>query len=93
MNKHLTEKFNIGLDCSINEHSDIFQMGKLFWFIFQYNVPIGQIKNEDFTFELPTNKDFIFDLIQGMLQYPKNRRFLKEEIALRIELLALDFGI
>lgn len=93
MNKYLTEKACLGLDCSINEYSDIFQLGKLFWFIFHYNVPIGQVKLEDFTFELPDNKDFVFDLIQGMLQYPKNRRFNKDEISERMDLLAIDFGI
>ena len=93
MNKHLTEKFNIGLDCSINEYSDIFQLGKLFWFIFEYNIPIGQIKYEDFTYDLPTNRDFVFNLIFGMLQYPKNRRLEKKDISDRIELLTLEFGL
>ena len=31
-----------GFDCNLDEKSDIFQLGKLFWFIFQGNVPDGQ---------------------------------------------------
>lgn len=94
MNKYLTQATEIGLDCIINEFSDIFQMGKLFWFIFQYNVPIGQIQPEDFTYPLPLdNKPFIFELIEGMIQYSKGRRLSKNEIEYRIELLAMDFGI
>jgi serine/threonine protein kinase len=91
MNKYLTEEYNVGKDCKIDESSDIFQLGKLFWFIFQYNAPIGQIKKEDFTYEMP-NKDYIFDLIQRMLQYPKDRRPKKEAISEDLDLLAWDFG-
>ena len=57
-------------DCIIDHFSDIFQLGKLIWFIFNGNVPIGQIQESDF---LPKRKD-IFGLIRQMLQYKKTRR-------------------
>jgi serine/threonine protein kinase len=92
MNKLLTEEAGIGLDCVINEASDIFQLGKVFWFIFEYNVPIGQIQVSDLKSNVP-NKIFIFDLIKGMLQYPKERRSKEMVIEENLQLLAMEFGI
>lgn len=72
INKYLTEKKNNLFDCKIDTSSDIFQLGKLFWFIFQGNIPIGQIAEEDFL----ANDSDLFSLIYKMLQYKKgnNRR-------------------
>lgn len=92
MNKYLTEEYALGLDCAINEFSDMFQLGKLFWFIFEYNVPIGQITENDFKFVIP-HKKFVFDLIFNMLQYSKERRHKKEKIQENIELLSMEFGV
>jgi serine/threonine protein kinase len=69
MNKYLTERNeNLTFDCEIDSISDIFQLGKLFWFIFQGNLPIGQIEFDDFIYK---NND-IFNLIVQMLQYSKS---------------------
>jgi serine/threonine protein kinase len=92
MNKFLTERFQLGLDCQINAQSDLFQLGKLFWFIFEYNVPIGQLTAEDFTSSVP-QKDFIFNMIFELLQYPKNRRIEKSDIEERLEMLSIEFGV
>ncbi|HMR90813.1 MAG TPA: protein kinase family protein [Chitinophagaceae bacterium] len=92
MNKFLTEASNLGLDCVIDEESDVFQLGKLFWFIFEYNVPIGQVQPDDFVSLVP-HKDFIFKLIKGMLEYPKSRRSKKATIQESLELLAMEFGV
>lgn len=73
MNKYLTERAGLGFDCNIDDKSDIFQLGKLFWFIFQCNVPIGQIELMDFICKIE-HKDEIFKMLQTMLQYAKNRR-------------------
>jgi serine/threonine protein kinase len=72
MNKRLTEGKDVGFsfDCQIDEFSDIFQLGKLFWFIFQCNVPIGQLMRGDFKHK----DDDIFQLLQLMLQHDKQRR-------------------
>lgn len=69
MNKYLTERNEkLTFDCEIDTVSDIFQIGKLFWFIFQGNLPIGQIEFDDFEYK---NND-IFNLIFQMLQYSKS---------------------
>ncbi len=71
-NKHLTQGRNVGFqyDCRIDELSDIFQLGKLFWFIFQCNVPIGQLKRGDFRHA----DNEIFQLLELMLQHEKQSR-------------------
>lgn len=77
-NKYLNEgeskanKFEF--DCSIDAYSDIFQLGKLFWYIFQGNIPIGQIKKSDFKLK---DKE-IFDILYTMLNHSKTRPTLQE---------------
>lgn len=67
MNKLLTEKGGSKFDCKIDYASDIFQLGKLFWYILQGNLPIGQIDKEDFLGE-----DIeLFNLISRMLAHKK----------------------
>lgn len=92
MNKYFTEKTNLGFDCKIDDKSDIFQLGKLFWFIFQCNVPIGQILAEDFRCDYK-NKDNVFELIKEMLQYSKDRRISLDYLGNRLDDIALEFGI
>ena len=67
MNKILTEKIGDNFDCEIDSASDIFQLGKLFWFVLQGNIPIGQIEQEDFLID---DSD-LFKLIYRMLEYKK----------------------
>jgi serine/threonine protein kinase len=57
-------------DCKIDKKSDIFQLGKLMWFVFQGNIPIGQISIEDFIL----GDKQVFLIIKNMLQYKKDRR-------------------
>jgi serine/threonine protein kinase len=92
MNKYLTEKAGIGLDCTIDQASDIFQLGKLFWFVFKLNVPIGQIRIGDFKDDMP-HEGFLFDLILEMLQYSKERRCSKVKLEEYIELLSSEVGV
>lgn len=61
-------------DCDLDGKSDIFQLGKLFWFIFQGNIPDGQLVREDFKIE----NDLIFDSIFNMLKHSKNRPILSD---------------
>ena len=72
MNKFLTNEINteFKFDCIIDDKSDVFQLGKLFWFIFQCNVPIGQLKRNDFHIE----DDDIFELLFWMLYHSKEKR-------------------
>lgn len=77
-NKYLNEgegKLNkFGFDCQIDKYSDVFQLGKLFWYIFQGNIPLGQIERDDF--KLADNE--IYDIIFEMLKHSKNRPTLEE---------------
>ncbi len=77
-NKYLNEgegKGNkFGFDCNIDAYSDIFQLGKLFWYIFQGNIPIGQIKKSDFRLK---DKE-IFEILYTMLNHSKTRPTLEE---------------
>lgn len=59
-------------DCDLNDFSDIFQLGKLFWYIFQGNIPIGQIEKKDF---VAIDDDGLFKLLKGMLSYNKTKRY------------------
>lgn len=73
MNKYLCEDkgFAYNHNLAIDHQSDIFQLGKVFWYIFQHNAPIGNIKESDF---LVKNR-IIFSVIKTMLNYSKKRRY------------------
>lgn len=91
MNKYLTEnKEGTEYDCEVDMQSDIFQLGKLFWYIFQGNLPIGQVQEEDFK-----NGDLnIFTLITTMLQYSKSTRCKTiDEVKTLIDPIAKNYSI
>ncbi len=85
MNKVLCEStdFEKVHYCIIDKFSDIFQLGKLIWFILNGNIPIGQITFEDFIIK----KKDIFDLIFKMLQYNRLRRGQLDDYEEAFELL------
>lgn len=57
-------------DCIIDDKSDVFQLGKLFWYIFQGNIPTGQLEDKDCLIGDPD----IYNILSLMLQYSKTRR-------------------
>lgn len=71
-------------DCRIDAKSDVFQLGKLLWYIFQNNIPVGQVTFEDFKVK---NK-ILFDLLFEMLQYNKTRRKSLSHYSEEFELLS-----
>lgn len=73
MNKYLSENkgFKFSYDCKIDHQSDIFQLGKVFWYIFQFNAPIGNVNFFDFKRE----NDKVYWIIKKMLHHYKKRRF------------------
>ncbi len=73
MNKFLCENkgFSFTHPCSIDHQSDIFQLGKIFWYIFQHNVPIGSVKESDFQIQ----DSALFCIIKTMLSHSKKRRY------------------
>lgn len=59
-------------DCDLNYFSDVFQLGKLFWYIFQGNIPIGQLEESDF---VAVKDKELYELLVKMLSYKKSNRF------------------
>lgn len=82
MNKYLTEgkKFKNNFNVSIDHQSDIFQLGKVFWYIFQHNAPIGAIKERDFKI----NNSQIYSIIRTMLNHSKENRFKRIDEVIKL---------
>lgn len=76
-------------DCAIDEGSDVFQLGKLFWYVFQGNLPIGQILLDDYEIA----EDDIFQIIFSMLQYRKARRPTIANLEALLEPLKIKYGV
>ncbi|MCD8739053.1 protein kinase [Mucilaginibacter roseus] len=91
-NKFLTEEAQLGFDCAIDDRSDVFQLGKLFWFIFQGNIPIGQLKEEDFVCKID-HSQYIFSVIECMLSYAKPRRIDMSGLGGLLHDLKLSFAV
>ncbi|MGE0589602.1 MAG: protein kinase [Cyclobacteriaceae bacterium] len=92
INKYFTEQSgSVGFDCEIDYQSDIFQLGKLFWFIFQGNLPVGQVIQSDF---LVKDKN-IFQVIFWMLQHGKSNRRPDSisEIEEHLNLSAVNYAV
>lgn len=76
MNKYLSEGVEgRDFDCRIDQQSDIFQLGKVFWYILQGNAPIGCISRNDFL----NRNESIYTLIRTMINYSKKKRITKME--------------
>lgn len=82
MNKYLCEgkSFSYKHNCKIDHQSDIFQLGKVFWYIFQHNAPIGEVKESDFYIK----NSAIFMLLKTMLRYSKKSRYKDIDEVIRI---------
>jgi serine/threonine protein kinase len=78
INKYLVERtLNPNrFDCKIDAKSEIFQLGKLFWYIYQGNIPIGQVDFNDF---IPQD-ELIFNLLFKMLKYSKTYRCNSDQV-------------
>jgi len=73
MNKFLSEKFPWKSihDCNIDHQSDLYQLGKVFWYIFQGNSPEGGIRRSDFLWK----NEALYQIIRTMINNSKNRRY------------------
>lgn len=82
MNKYLCEGKNFAYfhNCIIDHQSDIFQLGKVFWYIFQHNAPIGTVKEKDFL----VKDSRIYSVIKTMLNHSKRKRYKKIEEVIKI---------
>ncbi|WP_187269606.1 protein kinase domain-containing protein [Flagellimonas hymeniacidonis] len=72
MNKFLAESkpWNSLHNCKINHQSDIYQIGKVLWYILQGNSPEGGIRRSDFLWK----NENIYQIIRTMLNNSKERR-------------------
>ena len=71
MNKYLSEKVDSKkFDCHIDHQSDLFQLGKVFWYIMQGNAPIGCVKESDFI----VHNASLYAVIKQMLNHSKKKR-------------------
>jgi serine/threonine protein kinase len=82
MNKFLCEgkAFTFNHNCIIDHQSDIFQLGKVFWYIFQQNAPIGSIKERDFLIK----NSSIYAVLKTMLSHSKQRRYKNIDEAIKL---------
>lgn len=72
MNKFLTESkpWNKLHNCKINHQSDIYQIGKVLWYILQGNSPEGGVRRSDFLWK----NEPLYQIIRTMLNNSKERR-------------------
>jgi serine/threonine protein kinase len=73
MNKYLCEikPWSSLHDTKINHQSDIFQLGKVFWYIFQGNCPEGSVRRNDFLWK----NEKLYQIIRTMLNHSKSSRY------------------
>lgn len=84
MNKFLTENrpWNSLYNCKIDHQSDIFQIGKVIWYILQGNSPQGGIRRQDFLWK----NESVYQIIRTMLNNSKEKRIKTiDEIILMLE--------
>ncbi|MDG1571400.1 protein kinase [Robiginitalea sp. M366] len=72
MNKFLCEgrPWESHHDCKIDHSSDLYQLGKIYWFILQGNSPEGGIRRSDFQIQ----DEGLYQIIRTLLNNSKNRR-------------------
>lgn len=68
----LRNKPSFTFDCAIDDKSDIFQLGQVFWLVVQDEVPTGHLVVGDLRFG--AGAAVLERVIQPMLQYGKQRR-------------------
>jgi len=67
----LRSKASFTFDCAIDDKSDIFQLGQVFWLVVQDEVPTGHLIPEDLRYGVG---GLVEHVIRPMLQYGKQRR-------------------
>ncbi|MBC6610957.1 protein kinase family protein [Hymenobacter sp. BT507] len=83
INKYYAERniswkasYTAGVDCIVDDKSDVFQLGKVFWYIFTNKIPVGQLELVNMPIE---DSEDIFDAIRKMLLQDKSSRPNVEE--------------
>jgi len=78
----LRSKPSFLFDCWIDEKSDVFQLGQVFWLILQDEVPTGHLSEADVRFPQVA---VLSDVLHPMLQYGKARRASLAEVGLALQ--------
>lgn len=86
MNKYLVKKPNKKINTLIDHQSDLFQLGKVFWYILQGNAPIGCIREADFHM----NNSALYSIIRQMLNYSKKHRTKSIDIVIKELSMVID---
>jgi serine/threonine protein kinase len=84
LNKFLAESkpWNSLHNCKINHQSDIYQIGKVLWYILQGNSPEGGIRRSDFLWK----NNNIYQVIRTMLNNSQERRIKSiEEVIIALK--------
>jgi serine/threonine protein kinase len=91
-NKFLVE--NTGnkykLDCVIGPKSDVFQLGKLFWYIIQGNLPLGQIAQSDL---IASDSKKLYEAMRKCLVHSYKRRLSLDGLKKLVQDLRFEFGL
>lgn len=74
--------------CTIKDYSDIFQLGKLIWYIFEGTAPVGQLHFKYFN----QGNESVFNLIISMLQHKKEDRPIMADILVTFNTQASAFN-
>jgi hypothetical protein len=92
-NKHLglRSKDTFSFDCKIDEKSDVFQLGQVFWLVLQSEVPTGHLADTDVRF--PSSPQVLSTIIHPMLQYGKDRRASVPAIELALKPILKELAI
>jgi len=77
-------------DCSMDELSDIYLLGGVFWYILQGNLPAGQLAPEDFRLG---HAQLFHRLLFPMLQHMKSRRMSPKDVKDTFSELAPEFAL
>jgi serine/threonine protein kinase len=87
----LRNKAGFTFDCGIDQASDIFQLGQVFWFVVQDEVPTGHLIVGDLRFA--AGAVVLERVIQPMLQYGKQRRATVGEIEMALQPVLQEMAI
>jgi serine/threonine protein kinase len=92
INKYLGlhSKSSFSFDCWIDDKSDIFQLGQVFWLVLQSEIPTGHLTNADVKFP---HANVLDTVIHPMLQYGKERRADLEMVELALQPVLKDFAL
>lgn len=74
--------------CEIKEYSDVFQLGKLIWYVFEGTVPIGQVNEKHFRL----GNKVIYSILFDMIQYSKDERPSIETVLKALNQVAQNFN-